>query len=79
MLLSTLAIKKDAPYNYGMTTRTASLIRAQEVYEAKTSKLNLRLKTKERDALEAAAIAAGITPTRLIRDWIASLPKSRDA
>jgi hypothetical protein len=44
--LSTLAIKKDAPYNYGMTTRTASLIRAQEAYEAKTSKLNLRLENQ---------------------------------
>ena len=71
MLLSTLAIKKDAPYNYGMTTRTASLIRAQEAYEAKTAKLNLRLSAEQKARLEALASEAGTTPTGLIKSWIA--------
>jgi len=59
-----------------MTKRSPSLIRAQEAYEASTSKLNVRLKPDERKALEAAALAAGTTPTRMIREWIASLSPS---
>jgi 6-phosphogluconolactonase/glucosamine-6-phosphate isomerase/deaminase len=53
-----------------MTTRSESLIRAQEAYEAKTVKLNVRLKREERDRLEALALAAGTTPTAMIKRWI---------
>ena len=84
MRLSTLAIKKDAPYTYGMTnrtahgmtTRTASVIRAQEAYEAKTAKLNLRLSAEQKTRLEALASQAGTTPTGLIKLWITKSPGS---
>ena len=60
-----------ALYINGMTTRTAPLIRAQEAYEAKTAKLNLRLSAEQKARLEALASEAGTTPTGLIKSWIA--------
>ena len=54
-----------------MTKRTSSLIRAQEAYEAKTAKLNVRLSAEEKARLEALASKAGTTPTGLIKKWIA--------
>ena len=50
--------------------RDESLIRAQKAYEEKTTKLNVRLKPEERQALEALAEKAGLTPTALIKRWI---------
>lgn len=53
-------------------TRKPSLIRAQEIYEAKTAKLNLRLSPAQKARLEALAAQAGTTPTGLIKEWIGS-------
>lgn len=51
-------------------TRSPKLIRAQEEYDAKTVKLNLRLRKKEKERLDELAKLADVTPTTLIRRWI---------
>lgn len=51
-------------------TRSPNLIRAQEEYDAKTIKLNLRLRKKEKERLDELAKQADVTPTTLIRRWI---------
>jgi uncharacterized protein (DUF1778 family) len=50
--------------------RDEALKRAQEAYEEKTSKLNLRLRKDERAKLDRLANQAGVTPTRWLRDRI---------
>ena len=52
-------------------TRSPKLIRAQEEYDAKTIKLNLRLRKEEKARLDELAKLADVTPTTLIRRWIA--------
>jgi predicted DNA binding CopG/RHH family protein len=54
-----------------MAKRSEPLRRAQEAYEAKTVKLNLRLSQKEKDRLDELAVLAGMKPTTLIKQWIA--------
>jgi predicted DNA-binding protein len=51
-------------------TRKPGLIRAQEEYDAKTVKLNLRLRKAEKERLDELAKLADVTPTTLIRRWI---------
>jgi predicted DNA-binding protein len=51
-------------------TRKPGLIRAQEEYDAKTVKLNLRLRRAEKERLDELAKLADVTPTTLIRRWI---------
>ena len=54
-----------------MGKRSDSLVRAQEAYEARTAKINVRLSAEEKARLEALALKAGTTPTGLIKEWIA--------
>lgn len=51
-------------------------MRAQEAYDDRTVKLNLRLRKDEKARLDKLAEDAGMTPTGLIRSWIADPPFS---
>lgn len=57
-----------------MSKRSESLKRAQESYEAKTAKLNVRLSHEEKARLDELARLAGVKPTTLIKQWIAASP-----
>ena len=50
--------------------RSTALILAQEKYEQKTDKMNIRLQRWQKEKLEYLAQKAGLTKTALIKWWI---------